>query len=85
MPNRISKHRVLAQLCSCRPLRDTGKSNGVEGQESLRKVGSVGYECSATAPISLLPAAIWVTIKRIILVCNNIKLQLSVVPARKLP
>jgi len=63
-----------------------GKSDRAEGQESLHTAGgSVGYECSATVPISLLPAAISVTIKRIILVCNNIKLQLSVVPACKLP
>jgi hypothetical protein len=56
------------------------KSDRVEGQESLHKAGG-----SATVTISLLPAAIWVTIKRIILVCNNIKLQLSIVPACKLP
>jgi hypothetical protein len=63
-----------------------GKSGRVEEQESLHTAGgSVGYECSATVPVSLLPAVIWVTIKIIILVCNNIKLQLSVVPTCKLP
>jgi len=50
-----------------------GKSDRVEGPESFHTAcGSVGYECSATVLISLLPDAIRVTIKRIILVCNNI-------------
>jgi hypothetical protein len=39
MPNRISKFQVLTQLLSCHVWRDMGKSERVEGQESLHTVG----------------------------------------------
>jgi len=35
MPNRVSKHKDLAQLCSGHVRRDMGKSERAEGQESL--------------------------------------------------
>ena len=35
MPNRFSKHRVLEHLCRGYVRRDIGKSERVEGQESL--------------------------------------------------
>jgi hypothetical protein len=39
MPNIISKYRVLAQLSSCYVYRVMGKSERVEGKESLHKAG----------------------------------------------
>jgi len=48
MPNRISTYRVLAQLWSCHVWRDVGKSERVEGQESLHTAGgSATYWYSA--------------------------------------
>jgi len=49
MPNRISKHQVLSRL-NCHVRRDVGKSERVEGQESLHTAASpTGYLCSATS------------------------------------
>jgi hypothetical protein len=39
IPNRISKHQVLAQLWSGHVQRDRGKSERFEGQESLHTAG----------------------------------------------
>jgi len=47
MPNRISKHQVLPRLCIVR--RGLGKSEEVEGQETLYPAGGpTGYLCTAT-------------------------------------
>jgi hypothetical protein len=49
MPNRVSKHQVLAQLGRGHVRREMGKSERVEGQISLHTTSdTTGYLCLAT-------------------------------------
>jgi hypothetical protein len=48
MPNKFSKRQVLAQVGRSDVRRDIGRSEMVEGQESLHTAaGPTGYICSA--------------------------------------
>jgi len=49
MPNKVSKHQVLAQVGRGHVRREMGKSERVEGQKSLHTAGgTTGYLCLAT-------------------------------------